>query len=57
MIVNHQLESAKKDGGSPTTEVNKWLRDVEEFVAKIHSLQAGMIADDRRLCGCLCHSM
>ncbi|GMN27946.1 hypothetical protein TIFTF001_051626, partial [Ficus carica] len=52
--VKHELEPAERNGKSPTTEVKNWLRDVEEFIAKVNSVRAAAAVNDERLCGCLC---
>lgn len=54
MKSKRQLESATKNGSSPTMEVRKWLGEVEEFADKVNSVQAGMQVDGKRLFGCLC---
>lgn len=51
--VKHQQELVDGDGGLSTTEVNKWLTDVEEFVTKVNLVRAGAAVDNERPYGCL----
>ncbi|GMN37250.1 hypothetical protein TIFTF001_042600 [Ficus carica] len=48
--IEQQLEKEKKIERSPTTEVEKWLIDVEEFEDKVNSVRAVVRDDNERFC-------
>ncbi|EXC05118.1 Disease resistance protein [Morus notabilis] len=51
--IKNQLESAEKDGRSPKNKVKEWLREVEDLVLKVESIQARIPGTEKKLCGCL----
>ncbi|KAF3453531.1 hypothetical protein FNV43_RR03971 [Rhamnella rubrinervis] len=51
--VKLQLESAENDGRSPTTKVKDWLSEVNDVELKANSMQADIVVNDKKLCGCL----
>ncbi|GMN63147.1 hypothetical protein TIFTF001_032231 [Ficus carica] len=48
-----QVEQFENKGSSSAAKAKEWLKEVENFVIKVESLQARISVNDKKSCGCL----